>query len=160
MKIITRNTLLHIISKTLFSKVGQPLSNNVTIANSWEEAVNECSKLKYIELKFAAGNQLTSAIHHAAKDVYNLTWNNNVVEIKSFIIPFVTEQVERLRLSSEVTSVIRNAVGGDLIDLGLEAEYSEYVKPGFFAGLSYWYDQGHFPCGWQGEYPQGKLMVF
>ena len=30
----------------------------------------------------------------------------------------------------------------------------------FFRDLIYWYSLGHFPCGWQGEHPEGKLIVF
>lgn len=31
---------------------------------------------------------------------------------------------------------------------------------GFFIKLLEWYSKGHFPCGWRGVYPSGKLLVY
>jgi hypothetical protein len=30
----------------------------------------------------------------------------------------------------------------------------------FFTDLMKWYRNGHFPCGWDGQYPLGKLIVY
>ncbi|NJL64913.1 MAG: hypothetical protein HC903_27800 [Methylacidiphilales bacterium] len=30
----------------------------------------------------------------------------------------------------------------------------------FFTDLMKWYRLGHFPCGWDGQYPLGKLIVY
>jgi hypothetical protein len=30
----------------------------------------------------------------------------------------------------------------------------------FFTDLMKWYRLGHFPCGWDGKYPVGKLIVY
>jgi hypothetical protein len=32
--------------------------------------------------------------------------------------------------------------------------------PGFFASNAYWYIKGHFPCGWEGEFPKGTLVIY
>jgi hypothetical protein len=29
-----------------------------------------------------------------------------------------------------------------------------------FRDMWYWYSRGHWPCGWEGEWPEGRLMVF
>jgi len=29
-----------------------------------------------------------------------------------------------------------------------------------FYEMWYWYQAGHWPCGWEGEWPQGRLIVF
>ncbi len=43
----------------------------------------------------------------------------------------------------------------------LEAMLAD-VRPDltFFSILLPWYAAGHWPCGWHGEYPHGKLVVF
>ena len=33
-------------------------------------------------------------------------------------------------------------------------------KTGFYIHLMEWYRKGHWPCGWEGEYPDGKLIVY
>lgn len=32
--------------------------------------------------------------------------------------------------------------------------------PGFFAAQAYWYSVGHFPCGWDGEFPAGTRIIY
>jgi hypothetical protein len=160
MKQITRNTLMQIMSKPLFGNVGKLDSQRVVAVGSWQQASEECSKIEYNNLCNSARNQLSSAMHVVANEVYNQTWNVNVDEIKAFLKCYIDTNVNSLELPEEIISRIHAAVRWDLMLLGMEAEYSEYVKPAFFTGLSYWYNKGHFPCGWQGEYPQGKLMVY
>lgn len=33
------------------------------------------------------------------------------------------------------------------------------IKDGFYLKLMEWYRKGHWPCGWDGEYPEGKLII-
>lgn len=33
-------------------------------------------------------------------------------------------------------------------------------KDGFYIKLMDWYRKGHWPCGWEGEYPKGLLIVY
>ena len=42
----------------------------------------------------------------------------------------------------------------------MEAEFADVYPPGFYASQAYWYVKGHFPCGWQGEFPNGTLIIY
>ena len=42
----------------------------------------------------------------------------------------------------------------------LEIIVQDEVESTYFRELLSWYDAGHFPCGWEGEYPEGKQRVF
>jgi hypothetical protein len=42
----------------------------------------------------------------------------------------------------------------------MEAEYADVCPPGFFTSIAHWYLNGHFPCGWWGAFPQGKLVIY
>lgn len=37
---------------------------------------------------------------------------------------------------------------------------SDKVETDYFRGLLPWYEAGHFPCGWDGEWPEGRLRIF
>jgi len=41
---------------------------------------------------------------------------------------------------------------------------NSYLESGhqcfFFLELLWVYEAGHFPCGWRGKWPQGKLVVY
>jgi hypothetical protein len=39
----------------------------------------------------------------------------------------------------------------------MESEYADVVPPRFFAALGFYNVRGHFPCGWEGEYPPGAI---
>lgn len=41
-----------------------------------------------------------------------------------------------------------------------ESEYIDVLPLGFFSEIVSWYMVGHFPCGFDGEYPNGQLMVY
>ena len=38
--------------------------------------------------------------------------------------------------------------------------YSEYYKSDFFDKMLAIYLSGHLPCGWSGEYPEGRFFVY
>lgn len=160
LKPVTQNTLNQLMSKPLFSKVGEFISDLVTPVCNWEDAFRECSTYDYKALRNNASNQLTIELHEYHNDLFNQTWNAYGEAIHFYIKEFVTTEVSKLKLNAEMTKRITDCVNWDLLHLGFECQYSDLIKPAFFTGLSYWYDQGHFPCGWDGEYPAGKLMIF
>jgi hypothetical protein len=53
-----------------------------------------------------------------------------------------------------------DAVQWDILNVCMEAEYADIYPPGFYASQAYWYVKGHFPCGWQGNFPEGKLIMY
>jgi hypothetical protein len=56
--------------------------------------------------------------------------------------------------------VFENMVQWDILHVCMEAEYADVYPPGFYASQAYWYVKGHYPCGWQGEFPKGKLIIY
>jgi hypothetical protein len=41
-----------------------------------------------------------------------------------------------------------------------ESEYIDILPLGFFSEIISWYMDGYFPCGFDGDYPNGQLMVY
>ncbi len=52
---------------------------------------------------------------------------------------------------------IADAVAYDIAAAAVELATD---SPDFFTNLIEWYRLGHWPCGWEGEYPKGKLIVY
>ena len=48
----------------------------------------------------------------------------------------------------------------DILGACIEMEYADLCPPGFYTNLASWYVKEHFPCGWQGVFPQGMLIVY
>lgn len=55
-------------------------------------------------------------------------------------------------LDNEITDMVKR-------DLCWAAVEKALNKPGFFTGLLDVYRDGHFPCGWEGDYPEGRFAV-
>jgi hypothetical protein len=80
--------------------------------------------------------------------------------LKAITIPFVQHKIEAVVGQNNLPTVFENMVQWDILGVCLESEFADLYPPGFFTSNAYWYTKGHFPCGWQGDFPQGKLMIY
>ena len=42
----------------------------------------------------------------------------------------------------------------------LEIAVAPFAELSFFQGIMPWFQRGHWPCGWEGDYPEGRLIVW
>ena len=42
----------------------------------------------------------------------------------------------------------------------MECEFADICPPDFFLSQASWYWAGRFPCGWIGNFPKGKLVLY
>ena len=88
------------------------------------------------------------------------TWNDVVDEVKSFTEPLVDE-IERARFAGqEVPKDVFDAIRWDLVQGCMEREYEEIVPNSIYTKLAEQYLAGRLPCGWDGDYPDGSVVVF
>ena len=142
-----------------FSAVGVIDSQAVITVSNWDEAITHCSSVDWENLCLEAVNQYRARI--AEKDPERLTqWNDIVAEIKEISVPLVKRKIADVVTKNNLPKSFEDTVQWDILHLCIEAEYSDVFPPGFYASQSYWYLKGHFPCGWKGIFPEGKLLVF
>ena len=168
-----------LISVPWFSRCGQPLPEGFTVPDpdplragryqavfwqempykvvSWKEAARHFRSRKWEETgllskSLRAGDLLRAG--YAPADYNEL--NTVVVQtVDTAIIPVVTDTVQRLRLPvaivPEVTKqLIRGLLESQFADVGIYALGVSLLKV---------YQAGHLPCGWEGNWPDGRLMV-
>ncbi len=87
-------------------------------------------------------------------------WNETVTSTKKVIEPIVHEKTQEVIVEFDLPEVFIDTVEWDILHIALEAEFSNFVPPAFYASQAYWYVKGHFPCGWQGEFPNGTLIIY
>jgi hypothetical protein len=147
-----------------FENCGKPLDLEPSMIGkieqclSWEEAIQESEKYEWKCIKNEAINQISEYldIHH--RKIYQ-NWNIVVQEIRPQIIE-VNENKIKPNLPINFIPQLGNSVKSDIFDLLIETHWSYLVEPVFFTPVTFWYIKGHFPCGWQGNFPDGKLLVF
>jgi hypothetical protein len=142
-----------------FSSVGQPVSEVVTQVSSWSMAFELCDTLEWENTEIEARNELLSAMHLHNK---NLEWNPPFGEISSTTGPLVRQKLAQFSEQSnlQLPKTFVSSVRWSITTIAMSTEFSHIFTPTFYADLAYWYVKGHFPCGWDGDYPQGRLIIY
>jgi hypothetical protein len=104
-------------------------------------------------------NQLSEKLLQKDKAVFK-QWNEVVAEMKESTIPLVKSKIMSVMKENSLPDIFEHCVQWDILHLSLEAEFSGIVPISFFAGLSYWYKGGHFPCGWLDLPTGGGLVIY
>lgn len=155
----TRATLDQLEHIEWFRSVGKHDTSNAIVLSSWSEAIEHCKSDSWQDLLQEAQNQYFDQIWRRDKE-FTRKWNSIVDEVK----PITTALVERKTLNvvktHQLPKIFLDTVNWDILHLAMESEYADVYPPGFFASQAYWYVQGHFPCGWKGDFPKGKLIIY
>jgi hypothetical protein len=159
----TKATLEELETANWFSQVGTMYgvkqSCEVIILASWQEAIEQCSSIEWENASLEAQNQYCERLGKRSTERFN-QWNEVAVMLKAITIPFVQHKIEAVVGQNNLPTVFENMVQWDILGVCLESEFADLYPPGFFTSNAYWYTKGHFPCGWQGDFPQGKLMIY
>ena len=155
----TRATLDELERASWFSSVGRPVSGPFVMVRSWPEAVASCASPEWQDLLLEASNRYTESL--AARDRARFDrWNDVVADVKPSADALVERKIRAVVTQHALPKVFEDSVRWDVLHVCMEAEYADLAPPGFFASQAYWYVQGHFPCGWEGEFPKGKLVLY
>ena len=145
----------------LFAHVGEPLPAGVEgqRVDSWALALAQRRQAAWSEIKLDERGDLTSflAHQHPARD---RAWNEITKELRPRVLELSTPACEAVVPSDKLKRALLAAVSWDLLAAGMEYEYADLRPPGFYDRLASLYLLGRFPCGWQGDYPEGLLEIF
>jgi len=142
-----------------FSRVGVVDTTDARVVSSWAEAIALCSTIDWENFLIDRANDFRDRLMATSVRDYN-RWNSLAIPVKSVAERMIVEKthgiVRALRLPPEFVHRVR----ADLIHMAIELEYSQICPPGFFASQGGWYVRGHFPCGWEGAFPEGRLIIY
>ena len=98
-------------------------------------------------------------LHRFFRDEYQ-KWNPIAYHAKEVLEGGAWAKVEAYVNQHNLESYVGGRVRWDTLNAVMEAAYHEFNPPVFFLKLLEFYESGHFPCGWEGEFPDGRLLVF
>ena len=159
MQQITEATIEQLKSIPWFSAVGRPLveqDERIIIIPSVVTAIQRSLQDKWVNLRVEAVNSLRDKLLNQSLEILR-EWTRFV----KIILPTsnLIADVAVTNIDEQLRSELRKAVFWDIHYFLIETEFSKYEPLGFHAFLSYWYSVGHFPCGWEGRPPGGKLII-
>jgi len=155
----TRSTLVQMEQAEWFSTIGQKDTDVAVVLSSWEEAIASCASIEWENLLLEATNRYREKLASRSMDHFQ-QWNVIAEDLKVLTVPLVVRKIERVVTDNGLPKVFEDTVQWDILGVAMEAEYADVYPPGFYASQAYWYVKGHFPCGWQGDFPDGKLIIY
>jgi hypothetical protein len=155
----TMATLEELKKAEWFYAVGKKDTEAAVVLPSWKEAIDSCSSDTWQDLILEAANQYREKIASRSPERF-VQWNTIVREVKTVTVPLVTQKIEQVKRENQLPKMFDDTVNWDIVHACMEADYADIYPPGFFASQAYWYVHGHFPCGWQGPFPKGKLIIY
>jgi hypothetical protein len=75
--------------------------------------------------------------------------------IGEIVEPLFKRKTKDIITRHKLPKCFLDTVGWDMIAICQELEFADLVPPRFFAERAKWYLAGHFPCGWEGDFPVG-----
>ena len=126
---------------------------------SWNEATKKCKSNTWSNVQIDAQNDLTFILSRDWPEKDRM-WNNITDQAKKLLKSGVTPKISKYLNSKDLSINVLQSVEWDILAAMMEHVYSPYVKPGFYTMLLKVYEEGHFPCGWKGKYPEGKLLIY
>jgi hypothetical protein len=76
------------------------------------------------------------------------------------VVDLAIDSISELNAIEGGIHVLKDSVRWDLSHIVMEHVYSDLVPPRFYTLLFEVYESGHFPCGWDEVWPNGKLWVY
>lgn len=148
-----------------FIRCGEPRDFDLTMpverVKTWPQATKALKSRAWQRAILEARNQLTAFLSEYHSERYQ-EWNKITVKLKREVVTPLEKKVPeafRKRHGIEVESVY--SLRWNILAALMENAYMD-CKHGsfFFHELLTVYEAGHLPCGWIGNWPEGKLVVY
>jgi hypothetical protein len=147
-----------------FSRCGHARTYEIPVPaqpiRSWDEAVAELCTTHWQDTTVEARNAFTVFLHKRFNRKYQL-WNRIAEEAKRECIePLSAEVWWPFAKARGLEGAFVHSIQWTVLSALMEHEYRDCVgAPRFFLYLLGVYRSGQLPCGWEGSWPNGKLLV-
>lgn len=132
----------------------------VEYIKSQSKIKNLINGIKWENVCLEENGDFTAFLHMNHKEDYNKYWNEMVVKIKKEYISAISESLEIALDEFKGKDSIMVDIKANLVILFMLNFYSEYYNSDFYDKMLEIYLSGHLPCGWSGNYPEGKFIVY
>ncbi len=160
----TQQTIDDLTKADWFVSVGEHIDDgNIARVHSWDTAISAFIADSSIDAHGEARNEIMNVIVpklnvHSPNSPR--ARNRVVDEIQKHVLPLVERKVNFLIQTRGVSDSFVNGVKWQMTAIATAVEYSDVFVSSFYMNIRDWYLKGHFPCGWEGTYPRGRMIVF
>jgi hypothetical protein len=142
-----------------FANAGTVSTNpRVDVVGSWDEAIASCSTPEWEMVTLEVRNELTMQLNRQCKDEFQ-KWNLIIDEINEELSD-AWARLTKTAQNLELPKVVVDCARWDTMHAAASEYYRSWHAISLYTDLLVLYADGHFPCGWKGTWPSGKLCVF
>lgn len=142
-----------------FAHVGEGSLEQSLVVKNWDVAIEKCTSIDYENFGIEMANHIRRIVRTANVERYQ-QWNTIVGAVRPRIELIVESAAPLWRVPEDQLQAIKDQVLWDLCSACLESEFSDIFPPGYYLDTFQIYSLGRFPCGWNGDYPQGQRIIF
>ncbi|WP_340399400.1 hypothetical protein [Paenibacillus sp. FSL H8-0079] len=148
-----------------FTNCGTPIAQgsikqSIVLIDGWVQAEKWYSATSWEHTTLEARNTLTEFLHRKYPN-QDAEWNKKVEDAKGYIDSSLSAKLHSYKDQYQLDHIFVDCVKWDVLHAIMEFAYTDCKRlPHFFLDLLQIYENGHFPCGWEGDYPNGKLVVY
>ncbi|MCU5771731.1 hypothetical protein N5923_08845 [Erwiniaceae bacterium BAC15a-03b] len=155
---ISRSAVDRLLKINWFINIGKvSVLNNIKQVANESDFIKEITSADWEDATLEAGNEITGYLAKKHTNDYQ-QWNVLVREAKKIIDAEVIPIVKDKGVSE---NIILENIKWDLVNFLMEDAYKRFLKGNlFFESLIVIYEDGHIPCGWEGTWPLGKLIIY
>ncbi|WP_409310354.1 hypothetical protein [Pectobacterium sp. B1J-3] len=156
---ISFHAVNRLIKINWFSHVGdQFFVPNVKVANSFGEAMLFLSSPDWENVTLEESNDMSGYLSIKYPSALQ-EWNSLAIDAKTFWRDELSKRIPDLDGFDNV--LLLQCIEWDIIHYLIEDAYKDKIKKSlFFDSLICIYESGHIPCGWDGNWPNGNLVVY
>jgi hypothetical protein len=143
-----------------FSSVGNATEDDEVIqVMTWQEAIARLATYADERLYVVPTNQIRYLLRERAAKEYQ-KWNAVANGIRPEITQLVERKTEGALTDPAATKLLRDYLAWDIMHACMESEYENVCTIHYHRKRVALLQKGHCPCGWQGEFPQGKHLIY
>jgi hypothetical protein len=142
-----------------FAHVGDAVDAPLKQVTSWQAAARSCEKPDWKTALLESSNDITRGLYINFPDAKHPR-NDVVIRIKTFTEPLIAAKTRPFVEADLISKAILGTIDWSILHIVLAAHFGDMYLSPIYTDLADWYVQGHFPCGWEGKYPEGRLIVY
>ena len=161
---IDKEILERIKSIKWFINCGKNITENINFEKkyikNWKNAIEMIKGDNWNNITLEANNILAEFLDNKFHSDFQ-NWNKIVRDGKLFLKENIEQELSKSCKENKINNDFLRSVLWDLLGAIMEDTYKKCKKrPVFFLHLLEIYESGNLPCGWEGKWPDGKLIVF
>lgn len=124
------------------------------------KAMKTITSIDWENICLEESGNITAYLSIHNKVEYNKNWNLLVKKIKSEVLPHIVEKIQEGVIIKNLPEGVIDDIKFNLVTILISDAFSDCYSSKFYRNLYQIYLSGHLPCGWEGEFPNGRIIVF